>query len=83
MVGCPGLMVKTMAEGAGNAPTSANAEPVFGTGAASSYLPAFQETSNAESRAQNRPHSAFFTLHSALKMVGGAGNAPVVTSDSC
>ena len=32
-----------MAEGAGNAPASANADPVFGTGAASLYLPAFHK----------------------------------------
>jgi hypothetical protein len=32
-----------MAEGVGNAPTSANADPVFKTGAASLYLPAFQK----------------------------------------
>jgi hypothetical protein len=32
-----------LAEGVGNAPTSACADPVFGTGAASLYLPAFQE----------------------------------------
>ena len=32
-----------MAEGVGNAPTSADADPVFGTGAASLYLPAFQK----------------------------------------
>jgi hypothetical protein len=32
-----------MAEGAGNAPTSARADPVFETGAASLYLPAFRE----------------------------------------
>ena len=31
-----------MAEGVGNAPTSARADPVFKTGAASLYLPAFQ-----------------------------------------
>jgi hypothetical protein len=30
-----------MAEGVGNAPTSARADPVFKTGAASLYLPAF------------------------------------------
>ena len=34
-----------MAEGAGNAPTSARADPVFKTGAASLYLPAFQKWS--------------------------------------
>ncbi len=32
-----------MAEGVGNAPTSARADPVFETGAASLYLPAFRE----------------------------------------
>ena len=34
-----------MAEGVGNAPTSARADPVFKTGAASLYLPAFQKWS--------------------------------------
>jgi hypothetical protein len=37
-----GLMVK-VAEGVGNAPTSAHADPVFETGAASFYLPAFRD----------------------------------------
>jgi len=37
------LSYGTMAEGVGNAPTSARADPVFGTGAASLYLPAFRE----------------------------------------
>ena len=32
-----------MAEGVGIAPTSAHADPVFKTGAASLYLPAFRE----------------------------------------
>jgi hypothetical protein len=32
-----------MVEGVGNAPTSARADPVFETGAASLYLPAFQK----------------------------------------
>jgi hypothetical protein len=35
------LSYRTMAEGVGNAPTSARADPVFETGAASLYLPAF------------------------------------------
>jgi hypothetical protein len=35
-----------MAEGVGNAPTSANADPVFETGAASLYLPAFRQLVN-------------------------------------
>jgi len=34
-----------MAEGVGNAPTSARADPVFKTGAATLYLPAFQKWS--------------------------------------
>src|SRR6266849_4052459 len=37
------LSYRTMAEGVGNAPTSARADPVFETGAASLYLPAFRE----------------------------------------
>jgi hypothetical protein len=36
------LSDETMAEGVGNAPTSACADPVFKTGAASLYLPAFR-----------------------------------------
>lgn len=39
------LSYETMAEGVGNAPTSARADPVFKTGAASLYLPAFQKWS--------------------------------------
>ena len=35
--------VDCLAEGVGNAPTSASADPVFETGAASLYLPAFQK----------------------------------------
>jgi hypothetical protein len=38
------LSYGTMAEGVGNAPTSARADSVFETGAASSYLPAFRES---------------------------------------
>ena len=37
------LSYETMAEGVGNAPTSAHADSVFETGAASLYLPAFQK----------------------------------------
>src|SRR5204862_3998036 len=37
------LSYRTVAEGVGNAPTSARADPVFKTGAASLYLPAFQK----------------------------------------
>ena len=36
------LSYGTLAEGVGNAPTTARADPVFGTGAASLYLPAFR-----------------------------------------
>ncbi len=41
----PSLATAEMAEGVGNAPTSADADPVFETGAASFYLPAFQKWS--------------------------------------
>ena len=37
------LSYKTMAEGVGNAPTSVSTDPVFETGAASLYLPAFHK----------------------------------------
>ncbi len=36
------MLGSELAEGVGNAPTSAKADPVFGTGAASLYLPAFR-----------------------------------------
>src|SRR5947209_19836921 len=39
------LSYETMAEGVGNAPTSVRADPVFKTGAASLYLPAFEKWS--------------------------------------
>ena len=44
MMGSLGLMVK-LAEGVGSAPTSVLTDPVFETGAASLYLPAFQKWS--------------------------------------
>ena len=37
----PFVKGERLAEGVGNAPTSARADPVFKTGAASLYLPAF------------------------------------------
>ena len=43
MMGSPGLMVKVLAEGPGNAPGSEGSDPVFETGAASLYLPAFHK----------------------------------------
>ena len=59
-----------MAEGVGNAPTSTCADPVFGTGAASLYLPAFlkRRVENAEFRMRNLSlnstlHFALSTLH--------------------
>ena len=55
-----------MEEGVGNAPTSAGADPVFKTGAASLYLPAFQKWSGwPESHAlavQARPALAGVTV---------------------
>jgi hypothetical protein len=49
------LSYGTMAEGVGNAPTSAHADSVFETGAASLYLPAFLKCGmrNAECRVRN------------------------------
>src|SRR5688572_26595819 len=48
---------------------------------------AFPQTTGRSSDSATRPfngfafcHAAFFTLHFALKMVGSAGNAPVVAS---
>ena len=41
----PSSATAKVAEGVGNAPTSADADPVFETGAASLYLPAFQQWS--------------------------------------
>ena len=38
------LSYKTMAEGVGSAPASVVTDPVFETGAASLYLPAFQQS---------------------------------------
>src|SRR4249920_838023 len=38
-----GLLVENVAEGVGNAPTSVRTDPIFKTGAASLYLPAFQK----------------------------------------
>ena len=43
-----------MAEGVGNAPTSARADPVFGTGAASLYLPAFRKAMGDTWRVRRR-----------------------------
>src|SRR6266478_4713303 len=56
-----------MAEGVGNAPTSARADPVFKTGAASFYLPAFQKWSGWQELHLRPPRSEqgrlLLTLH--------------------
>ena len=56
-----------MAEGVGNAPTSADADPVFETGAASLYLPAFQKWSGWQDSHLRPPGSEpgrlLLTLH--------------------
>src|SRR6185436_2622889 len=56
-----------MAEGVGNAPTSARADPVFKTGAASLYLPAFQKWSGWQELHLRPPRSdqgrLLLTLH--------------------
>jgi hypothetical protein len=44
----PFVKGERLAEGVGNAPTSGNADPVFETGAASLYLPAFQNGQGGE-----------------------------------
>ena len=49
------LSYGTLAEGVGNAPTSARADPVFGTGAASLYLPAFHKWLPGLDSHQHRP----------------------------
>ena len=49
------LSYETMAEGVGNAPTSARADSVFETGAASLYLPAFQKWLPELDSHQHRP----------------------------
>src|SRR5438309_9497343 len=47
-----------LAEGVGNAPTSARADPVFKTGAASLYLPAFHKwLPGLESHLESHPPS--------------------------
>ena len=61
------LSYETMAEGVGNAPTSARADPVFKTGAASLYLPAFQKWSGWQELHLRPPRSEqgrlLLTLH--------------------
>jgi hypothetical protein len=61
------LSYGTMAEGVGNAPTSAHADYVFETGAASLYLPAFQKWSGWQELHLRPPRSEqgrlLLTLH--------------------
>ena len=68
-----------MAEGVGNAPTSARADPVFKTGAASLYLPAFQKWSGWQELHLRPPRSEqgrlLLTLHPE-KMAARLGLAP-------
>ena len=68
-----------MEEGVGNAPTSARADPVFETGAASLYLPAFLKfrMENDECRISERA-VLFCALHSAfcIGMAARLGLAP-------
>ena len=68
-----------VAEGVGNAPTSARADPVFKTGAASLYLPAFRKWSGWQELHLRPPRSEqgrlLLTLHSE-KMAARLGLAP-------
>ena len=61
------MSYETMAEGVGNAPTPAHADPVFKTGAASLYLPAFQKWSGWQELHLRPPRSEqgrlLLTLH--------------------
>ena len=61
------LSYRTMAEGVGNAPTSVSTDPVFETGAASLYLPAFQKWSGWQELHLRPPRSEqgrlLLTLH--------------------
>lgn len=65
LIGFLSLMVK-MAEGVGNAPTSARADPVFKTGAASLYLPAFRnwlpDLDSHQDKRFNKPPCYFDTI---------------------
>src|ERR1051325_8136309 len=63
----PFVKGESLAEGVGNAPTSARADPVFKTGAASLYLPAFQKWSGWQELHLRPPRSEqgrlLLTLH--------------------
>lgn len=71
-----------MAEGVGNAPTSVTTDPVFETGAASLYLPAFHErgtrTAECGTNACGRAlrHSTFRIPHSEFRVAARVGLAP-------
>ena len=82
MTGSSGLMVK-VAEGVGSAPTSVVTDPVFETGAASFYLPAFlkcgirnAECGMTEVQRAAIPHSTLHTPHFAFRMAARVGLAP-------
>ncbi len=66
-MGFPFVKGLQLAEGVGNAPTSARAEPVFETGAASLYLPAFRKWSGWRELHSRPPRSEqgrlLLTLH--------------------
>src|SRR5437867_10640939 len=66
-IGFPFVRGSILAEGVGNAPTSASADPIFETGAASIYLPAFQKWSGWQDLRLRPPPSEggrlLLTLH--------------------
>ena len=66
-MGFPLVKGEQLAEGVGNAPTSARTDPVFETGAASFYLPAFQKWSGWQELHLRPPRSErgrlLLTLH--------------------
>ena len=68
-----------MAEGVGNAPTSACADPVFETGAASLYLPAFHKSSgwgDLHSRPPPSEGGRLLLTYTLMKLAARVGLAP-------
>src|SRR5947209_18415565 len=59
--------ISRLAEGVGNAPTSARADPVFKTGAASLYLPAFPKCRIENTKCRIRASRGRMHFYSAIR----------------
>src|SRR5882762_3227376 len=70
------LMFWKLAEGVGNAPTSARADPVFKTGAASLYLPAFRRVYDYDGGYQRTAARKSSFANRKLKLAARVGLAP-------